>query len=950
MRTIALLLTVLTGFTGLVYEVTWQKCLATLLGSHSEATAAVLGIFLGGLSVGYSLFGRATHGLVERAERQGRPPALLRFYGLVETGIGIWAVLFPLLFAGVQALSIRLPFSDTEAGFFFDVGLTVLLIGPPTVLMGGTIPVLTQALARSLSDATRVHAYIYAFNTAGAFVGALAGGLWLVPQFGIENVLRAMGVLNLVAGSSFMLLGRHPQPIATAGAAPAPAAGAATAPRGFAAYALVATLLGFAMMATQTVLIRIGGLSLGASHFTFAMVVAVFVLCIALGSLAVSAAPRVPEWALPVSVWLLAICFLALYPEVDDATYWAHVLRTHFSVSSADFYPFHLAAFAFLFAVLALPVGLSGATLPLLFHHLRREVGDLGGVAGRLYSWNTVGNLLGALVGGYLLLLWLDLHQVYRIAVAALLVAGFVLNALVSRVPTGSNVVALVALSLPLVLMPAWDPSHLAAGLFRERRASPLQKLGPDEFFARREPGIAIEFYDDDPSVSVAVKGAAEPGLMSPRGIIVNGKPDSSTHTDYPTMALSGLVPCLLADACERAFVIGLGTGVTAGELGSLDSMKQVVVAEISRGVVEAAPFFDFANHDVTKNPKIEIVRSDAYRALLRSEGRYDIITSEPSNPWVSGVEMLYSREFLEAARNRLEPGGVYAQWFGTYETDEATTELILRTYLKVFDHVSVWFTIGPDTLLLGFRSPEGALDLHRIEERVALPDYAAGLRRAKVDSLPALLAHEILPIDTLRELHLEGPVHTLLHPRLSDLAARAFFQGKLARMPSPAPEPAASVARSHSLLQRWLAENRDRVDDRVRREIVDQVCSSRSSECVSALAWWQSESPDAPELARLVAAATRNPMFRESRLDHLEHTRQLFGEDGARGRVSYDDAQLATTIFEVSYFAPLPFHSDALRSIWMRCQEPADRCEQGRREFEERFGSDARRQAAGPG
>ncbi len=171
MRIVAILLTALTGFSGLVYEVAWQKYLQTLLGSHSEATAAVLGIFLGGLSLGYMLFG----GVTRRVLRAGGSGAdLLLIYGAVEAAIGVHAFLFPRLFSLVTDASIRIPDLAAGAAFSFDVVLTALLIGPATVLMGGTIPVLTQALAISLRDATRIHALIYATNTAGAFAGALA--------------------------------------------------------------------------------------------------------------------------------------------------------------------------------------------------------------------------------------------------------------------------------------------------------------------------------------------------------------------------------------------------------------------------------------------------------------------------------------------------------------------------------------------------------------------------------------------------------------------------------------------------------------------------------------------------------------------------------------------------------------------------------------------------------
>jgi spermidine synthase len=196
---------------------------------------------------------------------------------------------------------------------------------------------------------------------------------------------------------------------------------------------VLATLLGSHSEATCAVLgIFLGGLALGASQFTFAMVVATFVLCIALGSFAVSALRRIRPAYLPLSQWGVVAYLLALYASVENAPYWTRVLLQRFE-DAAEFYPFYGAVFLWILAVVLLPLALSGALLPLLFHHLRHETADLGDTAGRLYGWNTVGSLLGALVGGYLLLFWVDLHIAYRIAVLALAAAAAILTLRIVR-------------------------------------------------------------------------------------------------------------------------------------------------------------------------------------------------------------------------------------------------------------------------------------------------------------------------------------------------------------------------------------------------------------------------------------------------------------------------------------------------------------------------------------
>lgn len=924
-RATALLLTVLTGFSGLTYEVTWQKYLATLLGSHSEATAAVLAIFLGGLSVGYELFGAWTRRRVARARRQGRAPRLLLFYGLLETAIGLYALAFPSLFGAAQSASVRLAQGTTGTGFVLDVTLAALLIGPPTVLMGATIPVLTQALARSLTDATRFHALVYAFNTVGAFGGALAAGFYLVPALGLSGVMRAMALLNLVAGATFALLdARAREPVLPVAPQPT-AAPDAPRPEGFALYAAAALLLGFAMMAFQTVLIRLGGLSLGASHFTFATVVAVFVLCIALGSFAVSALGTIRRGHLVFTLWGLVLCLYVLHERLPEGPFWAHVLRTAFTDNPSAFYPYYLSAFGALLAVIGLPVFLSGAALPLLFHQLRRSVGDLGASAGRLYSWNTVGSLLGALLGGYALLFWLDLHHVFRIAAGAVALAAGLVTARAYALDRRLVALALVAPVLgALALLPAWEPALLSSGLFRHRQATAFTSGGPEAYL--RAQTARVVFYDDDPAASVAVTEHRS-GERLVRSIVNNGKSDGSTDRDYTTMALAALLPALFADELERAFVIGLGTGVTAGELAALDSTHEVVVAEISPAVVDAAPLFDFANGGASHDPEVRILRSDAYRALLRSEGTYDAIVSEPSNPWMTGVEMLYSREFLEAARARLRPGGVYVQWFHQYETDDASVAIVLRTYDRVFDDVAVWFAQFGDLLLLGFREP-GAADLERLERRTARPDIAAGLARARVPSLPRLLAHELMPPGVLHASLRgdDGPIHTLYHPILSHHAARAFFAGRTGLLPFTGAGETAALGARNSLLRAYAARFGGRLPDAQRSEVLDETCRYRVAQCGSLLAQWQHDDGDsraflAARDSALEAARSRGGA---ERLDEAAVARLAGLFDPASADVPQRSAtQLdhLTRDYEDFYHHAAPFRAEALLGAWSRCE-----------------------------
>jgi hypothetical protein len=426
------------------------------------------------------------------------------------------------------------------------------------------------------------------------------------------------------------------------------------------------------------------------------------------------------------------------------------------------------------------------------------------------------------------------------------------------------------------------------------------------------------------------------------RGIYINGKSDGNLIVDYQTMSLAALVPALLAENPERCFVIGFGTGVTAGELAALDGVREVDVAEISQEVINAAPLFDDGNLSASKNPKVTIHRGDAYRSLLRSEGQYDVIVSEPSNPWVTGVEMLYSVEFLEAARDRLSTGGVYAQWFHLYESDTNTVELVLRTFTSVFPHASVWYANGSDLLLLGFDRSERALDVAALETRFQRSDFSAGFSRVGIESVPALLAHELLPLGTLHAAELEGQLHTLRHPVLSDRAARAFFLGGTARLPKFAWPQSATVGIRNSLLRRFAGTDDRSLPEDVMMSAARETCSGhRRLECATLLARWLRDDPESERLDHLreeLSQALPNTELPDT--FELKSVGVLFGRSSFRrleGPESLARANRISAIFQLYYHHAVPFERRRLRAVWSQCVDAG--CDEARRDLEEQVG-----------
>jgi hypothetical protein len=306
----------------------------------------------------------------------------------------------------------------------------------------------------------------------------------------------------------------------------------------------------------------------------------------------------------------------------------------------------------------------------------------------------------------------------------------------------------------------------------------------------------------------------------------------------------------------------------------------------------------------------------------MRSEGQFDVIVSEPSNPWVTGVEMLFSREFLEAAKSHLAPGGVHAQWIHQYEIDDASLALVLRTYASVFEHVSVWTSLSADLVVLGFQSEGSGIDHFRLRQRAAEPAFAASLRRSGIASFTALLAHELIPLGVIHASHLEGPLHTLLHPRLNDMAGRAFFRNAAANLPFAGARDAAREGVRRSMLRGYLASVGGRLPDAEHTELVAEACKYRRRMCRVLLADWLRDDPGS-EAQQRAAARAESFLAREAHAPRLDEIESLFAGAAARdGFVTPDYANRITDLYQSDFLPGVPFDPQQLLGIWSRCRD----------------------------
>lgn len=782
-RAIALAITFCTGFTGLVYEVSWHLYLSNLLGSQAQAAAVILAIFLGGLAVGYWVFGKVSN--------SASPAKAVSVVGWIEVGIGLWVLLFPSLYMLLWTNN-EFFFQEGLSGDVLDILVCIGLIGFPTVLMGGTLPLLTQGLSKDLEDAPVFHAYVYAINTGGAFAGCLASGFIMIPVLGLSGTMYYTAPVNIIAGIGLLVLSRflsttevsenseqieekpslhHTISIRTG--------------------TVVAFLAGFYSLCLQVVFMRAMGLAAGASKFTFSMVVAVFILALAVGAWKIAGRKGavLPLWVNQIIAFTSA---LAVYVTVDSWGYYNHVIRTLFTNYEPSFYVYYGTVFIILCLLLFIPVGAMGATMPLLFGSIKNEKERLGANVGRLYGWNTTGCVIGALFGGYYLLYLIDLDTLYLICLGCMLFSVVLVfpwrsSAPQSRMlrPMGAMIIA-TGTTLLLIVAP-WNHVRMGIGLFRFHSPDRMSYAGPEKYYQAVLSPRKMLAYEDGPNTTVAVVAVRrrnqkdeKPDKPWPRALYVNGKSDGYTSgSDVQTMVLAAHLPALLKKGpIENVGVIGFGLGYSSGSIARYPEVKRIEQIEISPVVKKYAHLFSFANGSVIEDPRFSWHIDDAYRVLSASPRTYDIIVSEPSNPWVAGVERVFAREFYEIVRKKMTPEGIYAQWFHEYSISLPTVGMVVRTFGEVFPNVRI-FKFGPDILLLGSGERMDTDNIEAMEERWASHEAVREeLKPLGVETIEGMLAFE-LPVST--KTFRASPVHSLEFPKLSHAAGIDFFRNSYA-------------------------------------------------------------------------------------------------------------------------------------------------------------------------
>jgi spermidine synthase len=752
----------LSGAAGLVYEVAWARLLVRTLGGATPAVVAVTSAFLGGLAVG----ARLGSGWAERSTRP------LRLYAILEASIAGWALLFPLLLALVHPVHgwcFRAFGGNPGLHHAANLVVAAALLLPPTIAMGATLPVLLRPAERGRGGVLGGTGILYGLNTAGAAGGALAAGFLLLPGLGIRGTLWAAAAANLAVAGAALLLDRRAGPLPAAAEAPAARSpGSAAAPAAAAGPALpllaAAAGSGAASMVLQLAWTRVLALHIGSSVHAFTLVLSGFVLGLGLGGLAAPllggrGGGRAVRLAL---LWGLAgLAAGATVPGIADLA----VETAEAAAALSGDYDAVLRWEAGAVLALVLPATLAlGAAFPFLVAAVAEAAGQDGPVAsGRVYAWNTAGVLAGGLGGGLLLVPRIGLRGSVLGATAVLfavaaLAASRVRSARPAVRAAGAGLLLLAGGGVVLA-SPPWLPERLVSGpwIYGPRYIEHAEAQGRSTARVIRGVCWDLPFYREGRSGVTAVVRGAE-GVLQLR---INGKTDAGTGYDMETQRLVGHLPALAHPAPRRALVVGLATGVTAAAVAT-HGLERVDIAEISPEVVEACRAFSSVNRGMPDAPGTRVILEDGRKVIEHSRETWDLIVSEPTNPWIAGVSDLFTAEYFAACRGRLAPDGVLAVWLQAYGLAGEDFRMVVRTARSVFPGLTVWECVPyQDYLLLAPR--DDAADLASRVGARPFPGGAAGedLALAGIRDGPAALSRLLLGREETARWAGEGPLHT---------------------------------------------------------------------------------------------------------------------------------------------------------------------------------------------
>ena len=760
------ILFLLTGATSLIYETSWQKLLTSMLGSDFKGTSILLGIMLGMMGLGYYFFGQVAQKLSLKE--------ILKLTAKIEFGIAGSALLFPILYnTFIRFLS------NSNSYFIYEIICSFILIAPASFLLGGNLPLITHYLTNKKEEETKEentehkksHFKLYTFNTFGAFLGALLSAYFLIPQIGLSNSIYLSSLINFLVGLYFLEIAKKETNdkhynLANTKNAYIPKF-----------HILLALFSGLIAVSLQSILTRILAISVGSVEHTFAVVVAVYILSLSLGTKILA-----EKLNLSLLNLLLLSTFgvIIVYFLLPQWPYIFHLTRINFGKSTQDYYLYNLAIITIFFILVFFVTMPLGAILPKLFALNSVQKEKNGFITGLIYGSNSLGFMLGSFVLGYIVLEFLNFEDILKIIILSLFALYFYQA---FRTGNKNKIKSISILSLTLLsLFYQWPKKNHAIGIFSLKEKLEFSYNGSTEFYNKAMPNVKIIANKDGNTASVSVaefSSKKEDGKVDfNRTIMINGKPDGNTEGDLETMRIAAYVGALFAGEKKsgndtKAAIIGLGVGLTSGATLAAPWIKKVDTIEISKEVVEFKQHFDFANNSLSKNLDHRFIIEDAYYYFARNQNNYDLIVSLLTNFWMSGIEKLYTTEYYNHVYKNLDDEGTFIQWIGLSDISSQAIKIAMNTFTKTFSN-SKYMLFGKTLLMLGKKRAFDISDLEQAEQRIKKLKNIPEFNFIEINNVSEFLLNEIwIP----KEAFNSTPTQSIDKPKLSYLAGKDYFK-----------------------------------------------------------------------------------------------------------------------------------------------------------------------------
>ncbi|MFT6716848.1 MAG: spermidine synthase [Saprospiraceae bacterium] len=769
---------VLSGVAALIYQITWFKHLSYFLGNSTYAQAVVLATFMGGLAIGSWWWGKKSD--------ESKNPLML--FAWLEILIGLYCFFYMPIFEGIKHLFISIVVANEWAS---DSGIVLLLkvfassfaIIIPTILMGGTLPVLVKCLSERIEEVGKNVAVLYFINSLGAVIGSVLAGFYFLDRFGLTITTYLGATMDFVVGIVFLVIAlklnhnSDEKPIKQQARKNQDVF--SISKRQHQIVLLIAGVSGLCAMMYEVAWLRLLIPILSSTTYSFTIILTAFITGITLGSLLVYyLLPKIKNAYLFLGLCQagIVISILLSLPFYEKLPYYIwHAVGINNEIGGYGNYL--KVQFLYVFLLMVVPTIFMGMSLPVASKLVVTDVNNSGKSVGNVFAINTVGTVIGSLTAGMILIPLVgikhtvDIAIVLNCALACIVIFGKLGLKLFGRIIFVCLLASSLGYYIGHVKQERWANSIMLSEIPRKinRKKAPrnfrkfLEKTERDK--------TELLYYKEGISGTIVVgKKSGEVFLFT------NGKGDANSVGDLQTQSSLGHTPILLHPSPDTVLVIGFGAGHTIGSVMTHPDIKFAQVAEISPEVIDASVHFEHVNERPLDDERLQLIKDDGVSALRLSPYKYDVIISQPSNPWSAGVGNLFTKEFFKDCKSKLRPGGYVAQWFSLYEMDDKSLKLIMRTVLDQFEYVSVWGIGTSDILLICSETPFH-FDLPKMEERYKKVQKHLGKENVSIRTFSAFLSQQYLAsTDALRTYADKGELNTEDHPLLELWTPKAYF------------------------------------------------------------------------------------------------------------------------------------------------------------------------------